>query len=71
MAARSWARCLERTVNDSSAEAMRERNLRPALQPKVEIVHFNEGTDLEYKMAVEVLPRNPADEFRRARSSSG
>jgi trigger factor len=47
---------LERTVNDSSAEAMRERNLRPALQPKVEIVNFNEGANLEYKMAVEVLP---------------
>jgi len=47
---------LERTVNDSTAEAMRERNLRPALQPKVEIVHFDEGTNLEYKMAVEILP---------------
>jgi trigger factor len=47
---------LERTVNDSSAEAMRERNLRPALQPKVEIVNFNEGANLEYKMAVEILP---------------
>jgi trigger factor len=47
---------LERTVSDSSAEAMRERNLRPALQPKVEIVSFGEGTDLQYKMAIEVLP---------------
>jgi trigger factor len=47
---------LERTVNDSSNEAMREHKLRPALQPKVEIVSFNEGKDLEYKLAVEVLP---------------
>lgn len=47
---------LERAVNDSSNEAMREHKLRPALQPKVEIVAFNEGTDLEYKLAVEVLP---------------
>jgi trigger factor len=47
---------LERAVSDSSATAMRERNLRPALQPKVEIVNFNEGANLEYKMAVEVLP---------------
>jgi trigger factor len=36
---------------------MRERNLRPALQPKVEIVSFNEGKDLQYKLAVEVLPQ--------------
>jgi trigger factor len=47
---------LERVVGDSSVAAMRERNLRPALQPKVEIVSFNEGTDLAYRMAVEVLP---------------
>jgi trigger factor len=47
---------LERAVSDSSSAAMRERNLRPALQPKVEIVSFDEGTNLEYKMAVEVLP---------------
>jgi len=47
---------LERTVNDSSSAAIRERNLRPALQPKVEIVSFDEGAPLEYKMAVEVLP---------------
>jgi trigger factor len=47
---------LERAVNDSSSEAMREHKLRPALQPKVEIVSFNAGKDLEYKLAVEVLP---------------
>ena len=47
---------LERAVNDTSGEALREQNLRPALQPKVEIVAFNEGTDLEFKLAVEVLP---------------
>ena len=47
---------LERVVNDGSSEAIRARNLRPAVQPKIEIVSFNEGTDLEYKMAVEVLP---------------
>jgi trigger factor len=48
---------LERTVTDSSSEAIRERNLRPALQPKIEILSFNEGTDLQYKLAVEVLPQ--------------
>src|SRR5271166_160229 len=47
---------LESAVSDSSAQAMREHGLRPALQPKIEIVSFKEGTDLEYKMAVELLP---------------
>jgi trigger factor len=47
---------MERAVNESSSTAIRERNLRPALQPKIEIVSYNEGKDLEYKLAVEVLP---------------
>ncbi len=47
---------VERAVNDSSSAAIKERNLRPALRPKIEIVSFNEGKDLEYKLAVEVLP---------------
>jgi trigger factor len=47
---------VERAVNDSSSATIKERNLRPALQPKIEIVSFNEGKDLEYKLAIEVLP---------------
>ena len=54
---------IERAVNDSSTEALRSRNLRPALQPKVEIVAFNEGTDLEYRLAVEVLPEIEPTDF--------
>jgi len=47
---------VERAVNDTSSETIKEHKLRPALQPKIEIVSFNEGKDLEYKLAVEVLP---------------
>jgi trigger factor len=54
---------LESTVQGSSAEAIRENNLRPALPPKVDIVSFGEGTDLEYKMSLEVLPEIPEPSF--------
>src|SRR5947207_3784991 len=54
---------LEHTVQDSSAEAIRERNLRPALPPKVEIVSAAEGADFEYTIAVEVLPELPEPDF--------
>jgi len=47
---------LERAVSDSSSQAMSERGLRPAMQPKIEITSFDDGKDLEYTMAVEVLP---------------
>jgi trigger factor len=54
---------LESTVQDSSAEAMREHKLRPALPPKVEIVSAAEGADFEYKISLEVLPEMPEPDF--------
>jgi trigger factor len=54
---------LEHTVQESSAEAMREQNLRPALPPKVEIVSATEGADFEYTMSVELLPDMPNPDF--------
>jgi trigger factor len=54
---------LESTLQDTSADAIREHNLRPALPPKVDIVSFSEGTDLEYKMSLEILPDIPQASF--------
>src|SRR5205814_1284826 len=54
---------LEGAVQDSSAEAMRERNLRPAMPPRVELVSAEEGADLEYKISLEVLPDMPEPDF--------
>ena len=47
---------LERAVSETTVKAMTDRGMRPALQPKVEITSFDEGKDLEYTMAVEILP---------------
>ncbi|WP_114391816.1 trigger factor [Oleisolibacter albus] len=53
---------LEAALNDSTAKAIEQNSLRPALQPKVEIINFAEGQDLEFSMAVELLPEfEPAD----------
>jgi len=54
---------LQSTLQASSAEAISERQLRPALPPKVDIVSAGEGADLEYKMAVELLPEIPEPGF--------
>jgi trigger factor len=54
---------LESAVQDSTAEAIREHNLRPALPPRVDIVSFDEGADLEYRMSVELLPDIPEPSF--------
>jgi trigger factor len=61
---------LERAVSDSSNQAINERGLRPALQPKIEIVSFDEGKDLEYTMALEILPEITTMDFAKIQLES-
>ncbi|HVO03630.1 MAG TPA: trigger factor [Candidatus Cybelea sp.] len=44
------------SVNEGSHQLMHERNLRPAGQPKVEIVKLEDGADLEFNVAMEIIP---------------
>jgi trigger factor len=57
------AEIVEETINDSSTALMQERGLRPALAPKVEIVNRGTDGDLEYTMAVEVMPEIAAPNY--------
>lgn len=51
------AEALEQSVNDSTAKAIEDRGLKPALQPRVELKgDFAEGKDVEFDVAIEVLP---------------
>lgn len=47
---------LEELVNENTKALMEEKEISPAAQPSVEIIAFEEASDLEYKIAVEVLP---------------
>src|SRR6516165_4613576 len=56
------AEILDKTVSDTIQKTLTERHLRPASQPKVELLNFAEDKDLEFKLDVEVLPEiTPAD----------
>lgn len=50
------AEVLEDAISDSSRQALSERGLRVALQPKIEVDKYEEGGDLSYTMGVELLP---------------
>ena len=50
---------LEQAVNQGSQKAIADHELRPALRPKIEVTSFDEGANLEFTMAVEVLPKVP------------
>ena len=47
---------LEKSVNESSQKTLDERGLRPAAQPNIEVVSFDEGKDLEFNLSVELMP---------------
>jgi trigger factor len=50
---------VEQAVNQGSQQAISDHALRPALRPKIEVTSFDEGADLEFTMAIEVLPEVP------------
>ncbi|MEC9347356.1 MAG: trigger factor [Pseudomonadota bacterium] len=47
---------LEETLNESSKQALDDNDLRPAMQPTIEVTGFDEGQALEYTMSVEIMP---------------
>lgn len=47
---------IEGAVNEGAQKAVTDKGLRPALSPKIEITSFAEGADLEFKVAVEIMP---------------
>jgi trigger factor len=56
---------LETTIQDATTDAMSDHGIRPAMQPKVDIVKFEEGEDLEYTVAVELLPEIEPMDFSK------
>jgi len=54
---------LEQTVQTTVQATIEERELRPALEPKIDLVTFEDGNDLEYKLTVEVIPEIELPDF--------
>ncbi|MBX2834382.1 MAG: trigger factor [Micavibrio sp.] len=57
---------LEAAVNESSAKAMEDKKIRPAMQPKIEVKSedFGDGSDLVYTLAVDTLPEIKLVDFK-------
>ena len=50
------AEIIDSAVNETSGQVLSERNLRPAVQPKLALVKPGTDSDLEYTLELEVLP---------------
>jgi trigger factor len=57
------AEVLEQSVNDATRQVLSDRGLKPAVQPKVDVVSVDEGKDLEFKVEVELMPEIPMPDF--------
>lgn len=55
---------LDRAINESAQSVLSQKAVKPALQPKIELVSFAEGKDLEFDVKVEVLPDITAPDFK-------
>ena len=56
---------LDEAVRESTEQLLKEKELRPAVQPKVEIKDYEEGADLTYEIAFEVLPDITLPDFSK------
>ncbi len=55
---------LEEALSQTAAQALAEKGVRAVMQPKIAEVKFDEGEDLEYTMAVELMPDIAPKDFR-------
>ncbi len=50
------AEVLEESVSEASRQLLSERGLRPAVEPKLDLVNATPGADVEFKIELELLP---------------
>ncbi|PZP85194.1 MAG: trigger factor, partial [Azospirillum brasilense] len=56
---------LQSSINKATKEVIDQNKLRPAMQPDIKIVSFEEGQDLSFDISVDVLPELPAVDYSK------
>jgi len=57
------AEVLEESVNEATNRMLSDRGLRPAIQPKVDLVSSDPARDVEFKVELEILPEITMPDF--------
>ena len=60
-----YGEVIDKILKESSAKAIGEKNIRPALQPKIDLKSFGEGKDLEYIISVTEFPEVKLDSLEK------
>ena len=56
---------LDKIINDSLTNAVKEKKLKPSVQPKVEIKSFEEGKDLSFNVVFQKMPEIPDFDLKK------
>ena len=51
-----YGEVIDKILKESSAKALDEKKIKPALQPKIDLKSFGEGKDLEYTISITEFP---------------
>ena len=51
-----YGEVIEKTLNETTFKALKEKNIKPAGQPKIDIKSSGEDKDLEFTIEVEKFP---------------
>ena len=60
-----YGEVIDKILKESSAKAIDEKKIRPALQPKIDLKSFGEGKDLEYTISVTEFPEVKLDSIEK------
>ena len=47
---------LEATLQESTQKLFEEKNIKPASQPKIDLISFEDGSDLEFSLKLQLVP---------------
>ena len=62
-----YGEVIDKILKESSAKALEEKKVRPALQPKIDLKSFGEGKDLEYTINITEFPEVKLDTLDKIR----
>jgi trigger factor len=59
------AEVLEKVVEESTMKALKEKNIKPAMTPKVDVTKFDNDNNVEFTVMVEKLPTIEPKDFKK------
>ncbi len=56
---------VQNSINKATGDVIKEKGLRPSMQPDIKITNFEEGGDLAFDIEIEVMPDMPKVDFSK------